>query len=258
MLSFFSRGFILLTAFCSIAAVAQEAAPEKKPTEPVEFEYRGDVTKGETLAAQCTACHGPNGQSMVPNFPKIAGQHARYTYKQLQDMRLQDSGENEGEALRLVPEMTAIVAALSDQDMADLAAYFELQQSTIEGANPELVELGEKIYRAGNSETGVPACIACHQPDGSGLGLAGYPKLSGQYTEYTSKQLKAFRAAGREDLDVPYRVNDGETMQMRLAAKPMSDKEILAVSEYISGLMQKQKAGIPAEGQDEDSQKDAE
>lgn len=240
MLKAFSQTLLFGATFCALlpglafASSAGGAALPEKPTEPVSFDYRGDAENGKTLSVTCGACHGQDGNSMVSAFPKLAGQHARYTYKQLQDMR---TPENGGEALRPVPEMTGIVAGLSDQDMADLAAYYETLEGSVEGADPELIALGEKIYRAGNAQSNVPACTACHQPDGAGLGLAGYPQLAGQHPDYTAAQLMAFRAAAREDINAKYRVNDGATMQMQLSAKGMTDKEILAVSAYISGLM---------------------
>jgi len=206
------------------AAIAQDT--------PAEFDYRGDAKKGEAAANVCAACHAKDGNSAVSTFPKLAGQHARYTYKQLNDMKAKD-GE---EPARPVAQMAGIVANMSKAQMADLAAYFEEQSTTVEGADPDLIELGETIYRSGNPETQVPACTGCHQPDGSGLGLAGYPQLAGQHSDYTVKQLMAFRAAAREDINAEYRTNDGETMQMRLSAEHLSDKEILAVSAYISGL----------------------
>lgn len=227
-------GLLSTTLFASGSSATLE-----KPTKPVEFEYRGDAVNGKTLATQCIACHGQDGNSMVPSFPKIAGQHARYTYKQLNDMSIPKKGH---EALRPVPEMEAIVAGLSKQDMADLAAYFETTTGVTEGADPELAIKGEKIYRAGIADSKVPACIGCHQPDGSGLGLAGYPKLSGQHAAYTAAQLRAFRAAARDDIGVKHRINDGATMPMRLSAKGLSDKEILELSAYISGLKPRQKS----------------
>lgn len=244
-----SRALILGATLFSLASASVFASggdsPSKKPQAPVEFEFRGDAANGKTLSTSCAACHGADGNSMISAFPKLAGQHSKYIYKQLQDMHKQ-GGEK---ALRPVPEMSALVSSLTKDDMADLAAYFEQQKSTILGVDPELVALGEKIYRAGNKETNVPACTSCHQPDGSGLGLAGYPQLAGQYPSYTTKQLKAFRAAGRDDLDADYRVNDGEAMIMRMAAKGLSDKEIQAVSAYVSGLMSNEQKKLSMEKQ---------
>ncbi len=231
MQTLISRTIVFGTILCGLSGyAAAETAPKHEEAAPVKFEYRGDAEQGKAKSAVCGACHGVDGNSMIPAFPKLAGQNARYIYKQMHDIK---SGARE------VPEMMGIVAGLSDQDMADLAAYFEQQESTVEGADPELAALGEKIFRAGKEDSNVPACTACHQPDGAGLGLAGYPKLSGQHPDYTAKQLRAFRAAAREDIDAKYRTNDGEAMIMRMATKGLSDKEILALSAYVSGLMAK-------------------
>ena len=229
---FFGAALVALASPLTYAAGDTHKSSEPAPT---QFEYRGDADNGKKLSTTCAACHGGDGNSMISAFPKLAGQHASYIYKQLQDMRK----PKDGEAARPVMEMSAIVSSLSDQDMADLASYFETQKSTVVGVNPDLISLGETIYRSGNIDTNVPACTSCHQPDGAGVGLAKYPSLAGQFPEYTTKQLKAFRAAGREDLDATYRTNDGASMVMRLSAKGLSDKEIQAVSAYVGALMSK-------------------
>lgn len=187
----------------------------------------GDAAAGKSKAAVCAACHGADGNSSVPSFPSLAGQNAAYTAKQLRDIK---SGA------RSVPEMAAIVAPLSDQDMLDLAAFYAEQEAKIGAADPALVALGETIYRAGNPETGVSACAACHGATGEGVPAAGFPALAGQHAAYTEKQLKAFRAAGRQDETGARRENDGETMMMRSTAARLSDAEIKAVSSYINGL----------------------
>lgn len=187
----------------------------------------GDAEAGKGKAAVCAGCHGADGNSMIANFPKIAGQSARYTIKQLADIK---SGA------RPVPEMAGIVSTMSDQDFADLAAFYEKLTPKVGKANPDLVELGQKIYRAGNADSGVAACAACHGATGQGMPAAGYPALSGQHAAYTEKQLKAFRAAGREDEAGARRENDGESKMMRGTAARLSDAEIKAVSSYINGL----------------------
>jgi cytochrome c553 len=193
----------------------------------VTAQAAGDAAAGKAKSAVCAACHGADGNSSIPSFPNLAGQSANYSAKQLRDMK---SGA------RTVPEMAAIVAPLSDQDMLDLAAYFAAQKPKIGAADPALVELGERIYRAGNPETDVSACAACHGAKGDGMPTAGFPALAGQHAAYTEKQLKAFRAAGREDETGARRDNDGETMMMRSTAARLSDKEIKALSSYINGL----------------------
>lgn len=195
---------------------------------------KGDATAGEAKAAACAACHGVGGVSMVPVNPSLAGQGARYIYKQLQDFK---SGRRNN------PVMMGMAMPLADQDMADLAAYFSTQKPVVNKAKPELVKLGEKIYRGGNSKTGLAACAGCHNPAGKGNALAGYPRVGGQHADYVKAQLIAFRAAGRNDNvadPAAKRANDGakaaEQGPMQMIAARMSDAEIDAVSSYISGL----------------------
>ena len=181
--------------------------------------HAGDAEAGKAKSALCAACHGADGNSMAPNFPKIAGQGERYLIKQITDVR---------DGRRQILEMSAIVANLSDTDIADISAYFASQNATGGGAKEELVPLGEKIYRAGIESKGVPACMACHGPDGKGIALAGFPQLSGQHDAYTAKQLHAFSMGER--------TNDGDSKMMRSIASRLHEKEIQAVSSYIQGL----------------------
>lgn len=187
----------------------------------------GDAAAGKAKAETCVMCHGANGDSTIATFPKIAGQHAKYAFKQLKDMK---SG------LRPVDEMAAIIADLNDQDFADLAAYYAEQTSSVGAVDPSLKDLGEAIYRGGIADRAVPACIACHGPKADGMAAAGFPALSGQHPGYTASQLAAFRASARGDEQSEHRVNDGDSMIMRAAVKRMTDAEIKAVSSYISGL----------------------
>lgn len=201
----------------------------------------GDPEAGADKVGVCAACHGSDGNSPSPNFPKIAGLGEPYLLKQLQDIQAWDQAEGDDKAStgREVAQMTGMLRNLSDQDLQDIAAYYADQSLQLTGASEQRVQvnsgekvdglaLGEKIYRAGNSETGVPACAACHAPDGGGNEPAAYPRLGGQYPEYIESQLRAFRAGDR--------VNDGEQMTMRLSAKHLSDAEIEAVANYIGGL----------------------
>ncbi len=178
----------------------------------------GDPEAGKAKAQACIACHGVNGVSTNPAWPKLAGQGAGYTAKQLADFKAGKRNE---------PLMVAQVASLSPQDMADLGAYFEAQKPDIGAADENLVELGEKIYRGGNKETGVSACIACHSPTGAGNPPAKYPRLGGQHAPYVVKALKDFRDGKRS--------NDPARMMQSIAAK-MSDAEIEAVASYVQGL----------------------
>jgi len=179
----------------------------------------GDPAAGQAKAAACVACHGQGGNSTNPAWPKIAGQHAQYIAKELRDLK---AGKARNNAL-----MAPIVAGLDEQDMKDLAAYFATQPMQGGYAIEEYVDLGEKLYRSGNFQSGFAACMSCHGPTGSGNPLGRIPRLSGQHAEYTATQLKAFRSRDRSN--DPYGT-------MRDVAKRMTDEEIRAVSEYVSGL----------------------
>lgn len=178
----------------------------------------GDKTAGKAKSAVCAACHGADGNSVNPEWPKLAGQHESYVYKQLQEFK---SGSRQ-DAL-----MAGQVAALSDQDMQDLAAFFASQTATEGQAKDENLELGEALYRGGNNSAGIAACMGCHAPNGNGNPMAKFPGLSGQHATYTIKQLKDFRSGTR--------ANDAGKM-MRNVAVRMTDAEIEAVANYISGL----------------------
>jgi cytochrome c553 len=179
---------------------------------------QGDAAAGQAKSALCGSCHGADGNSLLAMNPKLAGQSARYMVKQLQDFK---SGARAGVT------MAAMVLSLSDQDMEDLAAWYSSQQPTLQGANPESIELAQRLYRAGNSEIAVAACSACHSPTGKGNAPAGFPSLSGQHAEYTLQQLKDFRSGVRQ--------NDGGEM-MRTVVERLTDKELEALASYVSGL----------------------
>jgi cytochrome c553 len=185
----------------------------------------GDPDAGKNKSATCVACHGEDGNSAVPNFPKLAGLGEKYLLKQLMDIR---SGA------RPVPTMVGQLDGKSDQDLADMAAWFASQTRSGSQADPELVALGEKVYRSGVPERNVAACIACHSPTGKGNAPAGFPALAGQHAEYIAAQLRAYRK-GYEDESG--RTNDGDTKIMRTNAFGLSDKEIDAVASYAAGLM---------------------
>lgn len=179
---------------------------------------QGDAAAGQTKAALCAACHGVDGNSQLAINPNLAGQNALYTVKQLQDFK---SGARPGAT------MAAMVLSLSDQDMQDIAAWYSSQQPTVQGADPESLELAQRLYRAGNSDIAVAACSACHSPTGKGNAQAGFPALSGQHPEYTLQQLKDFRAGVRQ--------NDAGGM-MRTVVERLTDKELEALASYVSGL----------------------
>lgn len=179
-----------------------------------------DLAAGQKIATQvCGACHGSNGQSAIAANPHLAGQHADYLYKQLMDFKNNKERKN--------AVMMSMAQPLSAEDMKSVAAHYAAQKPRPGAvAKKELVPLGQKIYRAGNPATGVPACSGCHGPNGSGI-PAQYPRLAGQFADYTAAQLKAFRAMER--------ANDPNQM-MRAVAARMTDQEIAAVAEYLSGL----------------------
>lgn len=178
----------------------------------------GNAAAGEGKAGVCFGCHGPNGNSVNPVWPKLAGQGEGYLAKQLADFK---SGA------RKDPIMSGQVAALSAQDMADLAAYFAGQKISPASADKTNLTLGQNIYRGGNKEKGVAACIACHGPAGAGNPAAKFPALGSQQADYVVKTMKDFRSSTRS--------NDPGKMMRDIAGR-MSDKEIEAVAAYISGL----------------------
>ena len=179
----------------------------------------GDAAAGQAKTAVCGACHGPDGNSMAPNFPKLAGQGDRYLLKQLHEIK---------DGKRQVLEMTGLLANLNDQDLADIAAYYSSQKNSVGEADPALVAQGEALFRGGNLEKGMPACTGCHSPDGQGNAAAGFPHLGGQHASYIEKQLTDFREGDR--------TNDGDSMIMRGIAAKMSNKDIKALASYIQGL----------------------
>jgi cytochrome c553 len=202
----------------------------------------GDAKAGQAKAAVCGACHGADGNSAVGNFPKLAGQGERYLSKQIHDIKAWDIETNAAKkatAGRAVLEMTGLVTALSDQDIADISAFFASQNTQLSGSKKmevqvnsglkvDALELGARTYRAGNLANGVPACTGCHAPDGKGNAAAGFPRLSGQHPDYIEKQLTNFRLGNR--------VNDGDTAPMRAIADKLSDAEIKALANFIAGL----------------------
>jgi len=179
----------------------------------------GDAAAGQAKAAVCGACHSPDGNSLAPNFPKLAGQGERYLTKQLHDIK---SGK------RTVLEMTGLLTNLNDQDLSDIAAYFASQKGSVGAADPKLVERGKQLFNGGDIANGLPACTGCRSPNGAGIAAAGFPHLGGQHSQYIAKQLTDFREGNR--------TNDGDATTMRSIAAKLSNKDIEAVSSYIQGL----------------------
>ncbi len=190
---------------------------------------QGDAAAGKAITAGCVACHGVDGNIAASAFPKLAGQNEKYLLKQLQDIR---SGA------RPVPTMVGQLDDSSDQQLADMAAWYASQTPSGGQADPALVPLGQKIYRAGLSKPGVAACTGCHGPRGNGNAPAGFPALAGQHADYLADQLRRFRAGAEYSLEEnpEARTNDGDERMMRDTAARMSDREIEAVASYLAGL----------------------
>lgn len=178
----------------------------------------GSVEAGQAKAATCGACHGMDGNSLNPEWPNLAGQHAGYIEHQLRAFK---SGERKNDL------MSPMAMILSDEDMADLAAFFASQKVRGGETEPSKLALGERVYRAGNVQKGVIACAGCHGPNGRGNPLAGYASIQGQHAVYVANQLRAYRSGAR--------ATDPNQM-MRNVAALLSDEEIDAVASYVQGL----------------------
>jgi len=219
----------LLAALLAFSAISSFAAGEAAPVDAAQTQAapaaaaapamaaKPDLVKGEaTFTAVCAACHGADGNSGTPAYPKLAKQHPEYLVKQLQEYK---SGKRKNAI------MQGFAATLSDDDMKNVA-YWAASKTAKPGfaKEKELITMGERIYRGGISDRQVPACAGCHSPSGSGI-PSQYPRLSGQHAEYTAAQLTAFRDGVR-----------GNSLQMTQVAAKLNDKEIRAVSDYIAGL----------------------
>lgn len=180
----------------------------------------GSFAAGQSKSAVCAACHGFDGNSITAEWPSLAGQHAAYVIKQL---RAFQSGEREDVL------MSSFAASLTEEDMRDLAAYYEAQVIIPGGADPALVALGERIYRGGLPDRGVAACIACHGPTGKGNPLAAYPFIQGQHATYTVNTLRAYAAGTR-------RSDTSVNQMMRTVAARLQEDELQAVASYVQGL----------------------
>jgi cytochrome c553 len=189
------------------SAFANAAVPPAKP----------DLGKGEaSFGAVCVACHGPDGNSVMPIYPKLSQQHPEYLVKQLQEFKA---------TKRANPIMLGFATMLSDEDMKNIS-YWVASKASKPGVakDKELVALGERIYRGGIADRQVPACAGCHSPNGAGI-PAQYPRLAGQNAEYAVLQLTAFRDGVRNN-----------SLQMTQVAAKMNDREIKAVADYVAGL----------------------
>lgn len=197
-------------------AAAKPVVPGKPKVDPAAGEAlysNGDASRGVTA---CITCHGPKGQSAIATWPKLSAQHAAYTAKQLKNFK---------EGTRANPIMMGMAAALTDQDMNNIAAYL-VSQPVSQGVaqNKDTIALGQSIYRGGIAAKGVPACAACHGPTGAGI-PSQYPRMGGQWADYNTAQLLAFREGTRKN-----------STQMTTIATKLSDQEMKAVADYMAGL----------------------
>ena len=179
----------------------------------------GDPNSGKDKVAVCSACHGADGNSVVGLWPSLAGQNEKYLVKQL---RLVKSGD------RVIDSMVGLLDNLEDSDLEDIAAFYASQKNKVGQAEESKIELGRKLYYAGNLEKGIPACSACHSPRGLGNGPAAYPLLSGQQPDYVTKALKDYRSGER--------VNEDPSKIMSAIAYKLDDVEIDALSSFVHGL----------------------
>ena len=180
----------------------------------------GDPEAGRSKAITCGACHGADGNSVNPQWPSIAGQHAPYVVASLQAFK---------DGSRSDPLMTSQAMLLSDQDILDLAAYFESQTPAAKAvADATTVDKGESLYRGGTKDTGAAACMSCHGPSGQGNPAAKYPRVGGQYATYTAAQLRKYASGERQ--------SDGTTKIMRDIAARLTEDDIQAVASYVQGL----------------------
>ena len=194
----------LLAAFCAAGAHAQV----------------GDAAAGRAKSTTCAACHGADGNSVTPEWPSLAGQSEAYTVRQLQAYRDQQRGD---------VGMQQFAATLSDQDMHDLGAFYATQMLLPKGADPAVVEVGERIYRGGVPERGIAACIACHGPRGRGNPMAAYPRINSQHAPYLEKTLREYQSGARSS-------DSDKNQMMRNVAELLLEDEIVALAGYIQGL----------------------
>lgn len=185
----------------------------------------GDVDAGKTKSTPCSACHGADGNSMSPLWPNLAGQSATYIVAQLKAFK----GTPDSEPLRNNALMSPQAMSLSEEDMKDLAVYYESQPAAVQAvANVDLIERGEALWRGGSAEKGVAACIACHGPTGQGNPAAGYPMLAGQHAAYTEKTLNDYASGARK--------STRRSPVMPMLSERLNAEDIKALASYIQGL----------------------
>lgn len=211
---------ISFVAFFAVAALAYVSHPAS-----ADSLVDGSADAGKAKSITCSACHGAAGNSVNPMWPNLAGQNAPYLVAQLKAFQ----PGADGKATRSDPLMTSMAMPLSDQDIRDLAVYFESLPAAVNSvADENMLARAEALYRGGNEEANVPACLACHGPTGRGNPAATYPMLSGQHATYTAKQLRDYAAETR--------TSDGKTEVMRDISARLSKEDVTAISSYMQGL----------------------
>jgi cytochrome c553 len=201
------------------------AAPASPATPTIPF-TNGKVADGATKSAICSSCHGPNGNSVNPEWPRLAGQSAVYIAEQL---RLFHSGVRDNAIMK------PLAATLSDQDISDLAVYYEAQTPTGLEADPSYWQAGEALYLRGDRGHEIPACVACHGPVGRGNLAAGYPALRAQQAVYVVKQLNDYASGARYSATNPAQASRNGVMMLTLA-KRLTPEQIRDVASYVQGM----------------------
>jgi cytochrome c553 len=203
---------VVLIFSAAVSTAATDATPA--PAKPAA--YKPDLVKGQASFAVCAGCHGTDGNSGTPAYPKLSQQHPEYLVKQLQEYK---SGK------RANAIMLGLATALTEEDMKNIAYWVTSNKAKPGTAtDKDLAALGERIYRGGIQDRQIAACAGCHSPNGAGI-PAQYPRLSGQHAEYTAAQLTYFRDGIRKN-----------NLQMTQNAAKLNDREIKALADYIAGL----------------------
>lgn len=208
------KQLLVIFGFIALAGYGQAAIAEDL--------LGGDAEAGEAKTAACMACHGSDGNSVNPEWPKIAGQHAGYLFEQMKHFKQPQADSPRYNAL-----MFGQMQALTEDDMKNVASYYAAQSMSPGVADPDAASFGEKIYRGGIAEKNVAACIACHGPAGEGNAAAKYPKVGGQHATFLVDQLKRYKSGERRS---------DMNQVMRNIAAAMSEDEMQAVAEYMQGL----------------------
>jgi len=210
------KKLLFLSLFISSISIFTAAAGEIAEAKPMK---KGDAEKGSKLVGTCVACHGADGNSVVGQWPTLAGQRESYLFEQLEHIRSEE---------RIIAVMKGLLNDYSDDDLRDVSAFYSSQKTKVSQADEANLALGKQIYRAGKLDSGVPACTGCHGPTGKGLESAQYPMLGGQKAEYVVTSLIAYQT-GERAIDEHGKIMQGIALRL-------TTEEIRAVANYVSGL----------------------